>query len=129
MSGVDQTFSLWISFVVTRWVTLLRTWLTRSSWLQYSGATQVQLESEVGRTITPDTDTGLTQDLTNKQTDILPGTWTFPSPGKSGIAQGCRGRQARGHQTGGGDQEQEACLEGGEHHGRDLRTSALLGLY
>ena len=66
MSGVDQTFSLWISFVVTRWVTLLRTWLTRSSWLQYSGATQVQLESEVGRTITPDTNTGLTQDQTNK---------------------------------------------------------------
>ena len=129
MSGVDQTFSLWIFFVVTKRVTLLRTWLTRSSWLQYSGATQVQLESEVGRTITPDTNTGLTQDLTNKQTDILPGTWTFPSPGKSGIAQGCRGRQARGHQTVGGDQEKEACLEGGRHHGRDLRTSTLLGLY
>ena len=129
MSGVDQTFSLWIFFVVAKWVTLLTTWLTRSSWLQYSGATQVQLESEVGRTITPDTDTCLTQELTNKQTDILPGTWTFPSPGKSGIAQGCRGRQARGHQTGYGDQEQEACLEGGEHHGRDLRTSTLLGLY
>ena len=89
----------------------------------------MQLESEVGRTMTPDTDTCLTQELTNKQTDILPGTWTFPSPGKSGIAQGCRGRQARGHQTGCGDQEQEACLEGGEHHGRDLRTSTLLWLY
>ena len=53
MSGVDQTFSLEIFFVVAKWVTLLTTWLTRSSWLQYSGATQVQLESEVGRTITP----------------------------------------------------------------------------
>ena len=89
----------------------------------------MQLESEVGRTITPDTNTGLTQDLTNKQTDILPGTWTFPSPGKSGIAQGCRGRQARGRQTGCGDQEQEGCLEDGGHHGRDLRPSPLLGLY
>ena len=89
----------------------------------------MQLESEVGRTITPDNDTGLTQDLTNKPTDILPGTWTSPSPGKSSIAQGSRGRQARGCQTGDGDKEQEGCLEGGGHHGGDIHTSPLLGLY
>ena len=70
--------------------------------------------------------------VTERQpTYILPGRRTFPSPGKSGIAQARRGCLARWHQAGGGDEEQEGGAGGGggeEHHACGLRP-LLLGLY
>ena len=46
--------------------------------------------------------------VTERQpTYILPGRRTFPSPGKSGIAQARRSRLARWHQAGQGKEKQE----------------------
>ena len=102
-----------------------------SAWLQNSGATQVQLERDVGRTITPtlpeEQENEAEKRVSGKAqpTNILPGSKTFPSPGKSCIAQARCGCPARWHQAGGGYEEQEGETgDGGggeEHHACGLR--------
>ena len=88
----------------------------------------MQLERDVGRTITP-TVPNQQEDAVQIQlersgrvarkadpTNILLGRRAFSSPGKSCIVQARCGCLARWHQVGAGDEEQEAGEGGVEHH-------------